>query len=65
MKEIVREAFEKAGGADYLVKVSKESPRAFCALIGKLIPSDVNANITATVALPDYLAEYWRRRTDR
>lgn len=42
IKDMVREAFERAGGADYLVKQSAANPVAFMALIAKLIPTEVS-----------------------
>ncbi|MER8628503.1 hypothetical protein NKH55_01835 [Mesorhizobium opportunistum] len=44
IKEAVTEAFEKAGGVDYLVKLSKDDPRTFCALVGKVIPLQVSGD---------------------
>ncbi len=41
IRDAVVEAFERAGGVDYLVTLAKEDPRTFCALIGKVIPLQV------------------------
>lgn len=41
IKDAITEAFEKAGGVDYLVTLAKEDPRTFCALVGKVIPLQV------------------------
>lgn len=41
IKEAVVEAFEKAGGVDYLVKLASEDPKTFCGLVGKVIPLQV------------------------
>lgn len=41
IKDAIIEAFEKAGGVDYLVTLAKEDPRTFCALVGKVIPLQV------------------------
>ena len=65
MKEIVREAFDRAGGADYLVTIAKSDPKAFCTLLGKLIPADINASLTHTVDLPQFLADVWRSRASK
>lgn len=52
MREIMREAFEQAGGVEYLVQQSKAEPVAFMALVGKIIPQeikgDINGNFTVT-----------------
>ena len=45
MREILHEAFEEAGGVAYLVKQAHEQPRAFMALLGKLIPQEIRAEI--------------------
>jgi hypothetical protein len=34
-------AFADAGGKDYLVRVAKTDPRTFCALLGKILPTQV------------------------
>lgn len=41
IKAAIIEAFEKAGGADYLAKVAKEQPQVFCALLGRVMPLQV------------------------
>lgn len=38
IKDAIIEAFEKAGGVNYLVQLAEEDPRTFCALVGKVIP---------------------------
>lgn len=41
IKAAIEEAFEKAGGVDYLVKLAKEDPKTFCSLVGKVIPTTI------------------------
>lgn len=41
VKAAIVEAFEKAGGVEYLVTVAHEKPETFCALLGKIIPLQV------------------------
>ena len=41
MKGMIMEAFEKAGGADWLARQADENPVAFMGLLGKLLPSDI------------------------
>lgn len=48
IREAISEAFEKAGGVDYLVGLSKTNPQAFCGLIGKVIPQEINAKVEHT-----------------
>jgi hypothetical protein len=44
IKTAIIEAFEKAGGVDYLVALAKDDPRTFCALVGKVIPLQVTGD---------------------
>jgi hypothetical protein len=50
LTEAIDTAFTQAGGADYLQKVAREDPRAFCALLGKRLPKDVNMNLRLSLA---------------
>ena len=45
MKEILHLAFERAGGVDYLVRQSKEEPKAFMALLARIVPAQVAVSI--------------------
>jgi hypothetical protein len=45
VKEAIEEAFERVGGADYLEKLAWTDKPVFCALLGKLLPKDVNVDI--------------------
>lgn len=38
MREVVREAFEKAGGVEYLERLARDRPEVFVRLLSKLIP---------------------------
>lgn len=42
VKTAIVEAFEKAGGVDYLVAVAKDNPQVFCTLLGKVLPLQVS-----------------------
>ena len=44
VKEAIVEAFNRAGGVDYLIQVAKDDPKTFCALIGKVIPLEVTGS---------------------
>lgn len=54
VREAIQNAFIKAGGEDYLVRVAKKSPGTFCKLLGMTLPKDVNLN--ATVSLEQLIA---------
>ena len=41
VKLAIEEAFEKAGGVKYLVKVAESNPQVFCALLARLIPPTI------------------------
>lgn len=41
VKEMILEALDKAGGVDYLADRAKDSPAAFMALVGKVLPMQV------------------------
>lgn len=41
VKEAIIEAFENAGGVKYLTGVAMSDPRVFCALLGKVIPTQI------------------------
>lgn len=45
IKEAVCEAFEKAGGVEYLVNIAKTNPTVFCTLLGRVIPQQVNGTL--------------------
>jgi hypothetical protein len=40
-------ALNDAGGKDYLVTVAKTDPRTFCALLGKILPTQVAGDAEA------------------
>ena len=46
MREMVREAFEKAGGVDYLVTQSEANPKAFITILAKLLPNTVEGEVS-------------------
>ena len=53
VKEAIAKAFELSGGVDYLVKVAKGDARVFCALLAKIIPTEVKAEVNVHGALVD------------
>jgi len=42
LKVMIEVALENAGGVEYLQRVAKKNPAAFLALVGKLLPKDIN-----------------------
>ena len=73
VKEAIAAAFREVGAKDYLVQVARSDPRVFCALLSRLVPAQVRAEIEGseppiTVVLRDYTGlsvedglERWRR----
>ena len=57
MREIVREAFEKAGGVDYLVTQADANPKAFMGILAKLLPNTVEVDPTDGVRVADRMRE--------
>ena len=56
IKDAILEAFEKAGGVTYLTKLAKEDARTFVGLLGKIVPSEVKADVGDSLA--DLLKNY-------
>jgi hypothetical protein len=72
VKQAILEAFNALGGVEYLCVVAREDPKAFCALLGKLIPVKVAGDaedppvLRMTIdAPPDETREQWLARTAR
>lgn len=45
VKEAIEAAFDKVGGADYLARMAVEQPTSFMTLLGKVLPTQINANV--------------------
>lgn len=46
LKAAILNAFTTVGGEGYLVKVARDDPKTFCALLGKVLPMQVNADVS-------------------
>ena len=42
IRDMLRAALERKGGADYFYEQAEANPTAFMSLIGKLIPAEIN-----------------------
>ena len=64
VKEAILAAFDKVGGAAYLEQVARQEPKAFCALLAKLVPRNETPAPTtldmSDTALNDRLAALLR-----
>jgi hypothetical protein len=47
VKQAIEEAFNGVGGAAYLMQQAQENPQAFLTLLGKIIPAQVQADVTS------------------
>lgn len=48
VKEAIEAAFDQVGGVNYLARMAEEQPTAFMTLLGKVLPAQINANVTGT-----------------
>jgi hypothetical protein len=51
LKEMILGALDKAGGQEYLYQQAMNNPGAFCTLIGKVLPTQVNAEMSGGVTI--------------
>lgn len=49
MKNMLNQAFIKAGGVRYLVRQAEREPKAFMGLLGRMIPNEVAVTVSAVV----------------
>lgn len=45
LREMVRASLDKAGGVDYLARQARANPPAFMALLGRVLPKEVQATL--------------------
>lgn len=66
LREMILTALSEAGGVEYLTRQATENPPAFLALLGKLLPRDVQIEQTARayVVAPEVAAtmEEWTQQ---
>ncbi len=41
VRQAIEQAFERAGGVEWLIRLAEEDPKAFATLLARLVPSDV------------------------
>lgn len=51
LKDMILGALTKAGGEQYLLTQAHDNPTAFLTLVGKVMPKDVNANVSGSLAI--------------
>lgn len=42
VRRVIFEAFDLLGGVNYLVTVGRTEPKTFCALLGRVLPSEIS-----------------------
>lgn len=50
LRQAITEAFQRAGGVDYLLGVAEKNAAVFCQLIGKVIPAQIEMSINEDLA---------------
>jgi hypothetical protein len=51
LKDAIMGAFDASGGQAYLQRVADEDPRTFCTLLGKVLPSEIKADVTGELGV--------------
>jgi hypothetical protein len=49
VRNAINEAFDRAGGIDYLVNLATSDPRTFCTLLGKIVPTQIAGDEDAPI----------------
>lgn len=62
LRALISEALDKAGGVDYLVRQANENPGPFLQLLGRLVPREIQAEISGELTVR---AEIRRELIDR
>lgn len=60
LKEMIMGALEDVGGRQYLAERAIENPGPFMALVGKVLPKDIKAEIAATHVISNLTPEQKR-----
>lgn len=51
VKTAIENAFVKVGGEDYLVAVAETDPKTFCALLGRVLPAQLNVKGSGEIGI--------------
>jgi hypothetical protein len=51
IKDMIRVALSRKGGADYFERQADENPASFMTLVGKLIPAEVDATLAGNITI--------------
>ena len=61
LKDAIFAAFDAVGGHNYLVTIAREDPRTFCSLLGRVLPSELRAEIAGGVSNELVIVDYSKR----
>ena len=50
LKDAIMNAFETVGGESYLVRVANADMRTFCTLLGRVLPTEIKADVSDSLA---------------
>lgn len=64
VKDMIEGALKDLGGQEWLVQAARESPHAFMALIGKLIPKDLNVSGEVKHSLAELVLKSFEKADD-
>jgi hypothetical protein len=57
IKEAIEQSFSEVGGAKYLAEMAYSQPNAYMALLGKILPQQIDANVKAAL-LPGSIDDF-------
>jgi hypothetical protein len=63
LRELILGALDEVGGQSYLAQQAYENPNAFMGLIGKVLPKEINADITGESRLVVQLVRFGDDKT--
>lgn len=53
IREMIRASLERVGGIEYLMAQAQANPSAYMALVAKVVPKEIEANVSGSVTLVD------------
>lgn len=53
LKAAILQAFDKVGGVKWLVTLAESDPRAFAALLGRILPNEIRAEVESNLISDD------------
>jgi len=62
IRAMVLGALEDAGGQSYLAKQAQKNPNAFLALVGKMLPRDIKAEVSGALTLEQLVAASMKKK---